>query len=91
MIMANIQAWVVDGEYDKFDNINQYHVHNAWFEVFYRGCKYSIFSAACSVEALHALGNGLLKQSLQVLFTNNMNISGCACLDLLAQELYMWD
>jgi hypothetical protein len=91
MIMANTQAWVVNEEYDKLDKINQYHVHNAWFDVFYGGCKYGIFSAACPVEALHALENGLLKQSLQVVFTDNMNISGRARLDLLAQELYRWD
>jgi hypothetical protein len=29
MIMAHIQAWVINGEYKKLDNINQYHVHNA--------------------------------------------------------------
>jgi hypothetical protein len=91
MIMANIQAWVVDGEYEKLDNINQYHVHNAWFEVGYGGCKYGIFSAACPVEALHALENGLMKQSLQVLFTDNMNLAGRARLDLLAQEFCKWD
>jgi hypothetical protein len=90
MIMANIQAWVVDGGYDKLDNINQYHVHNAWFEVFYGGYKYGIFSAACPVEALHALENGLIKQFLRVLFTDNINISGRTCRDLLAQELCMW-
>jgi hypothetical protein len=88
MIMAKIQAWVVDGEYEKLENINQYHAHNAWF---YGGCKYGIFSTACPVEALHALENGLIKQSLQVLFTDSMNITSHACLDLLAQELYMWD
>ena len=55
MIMAHIQAWVVHGEYERLDNINQYHVHNAWFDVSYGGCKYGIFSAACPVEALHAM------------------------------------
>jgi hypothetical protein len=33
MIMAHIQARVINGEFQKLDNINQYHVHNAWFDV----------------------------------------------------------
>ena len=91
MIMSHIQAWVVNGEYDKLDGINQYHVHNAWFDVNYGGCKYGIFSAACPVEALHAMENGLIKQCLQVLFTDSMNKSARGRLDLLAKELYGWD
>jgi hypothetical protein len=70
MMMTNIQGCILaDGKYEKLDKINQYHVHNAWFEVFYAGCKYG----ACPVEALHALENGLIKQSLWVLFVDNMN------------------
>jgi hypothetical protein len=54
IIMTHIKAWVVDGKYDKLHKINQYYVHNAWFEVFYDGCnKYGINSTACPVEALH--------------------------------------
>ncbi len=64
MIMANVQAGIVDGEYEKLDDINLYHVHVACFEVGYGGCKYGIVGAACPVEALHALENGLMKQSL---------------------------
>jgi hypothetical protein len=66
-------------------------VHNAWFDVNYGGCKYGIFSAACPVEALHAMENGLIKQCLQVLFTDSMNKSARGRLDLLAKELYGWD
>jgi hypothetical protein len=84
MIMANMQAWIVDGEYEKLDKINQYHVHNAWFEVFYGGCNYGTFSTAFPVEALHDLENGLIKHSLQVLFMDNMNKAAGGCLDQLA-------
>jgi hypothetical protein len=91
MIMTHIQAWVSKGEYEKLDKINQYHVCNAWFEVCYSGCKYSIFSAACPVETLYAMDNGLIKHCLQILFRGCMNTSTHACLDLLAQELYCWD
>ena len=75
MIMSRIQALVVNNEFDRLDQINQYHVHNAWFDVSYGGCKYGIFSAACPVEALHAMENGLVKQCLQVLFTDSLNKS----------------
>lgn len=91
MIMSRIQSLVVNNEFDKLDQINQYHVHNAWFDVSYGGCKYGIFSAACPVEALHAMENGLVKQCLQVLFTDSLNKSARGRLDLLAQELYSWD
>jgi hypothetical protein len=52
MIMSCIQSLVVNNEFDRLDQINQYHVHNAWFDVSYGGCKYGIFSTACPVEAL---------------------------------------
>ena len=35
--------------------------------------------------------NGLIKQCLQVLFTDSMNKTSPTRLDLLAQELYGWD
>ena len=43
------------------------------------------------MEALHAMENGLIKQCLQVLFTDSLNKSGHGHLDLLAHELYFWD
>jgi hypothetical protein len=75
MIMAHIKACVINDEYEKLDKINQYHVRNAWFEVCYGGCKYGIFSAACLVEALHVMENGLIKHCLQILFQDCMNIT----------------
>jgi hypothetical protein len=78
MIMLHIQAWVVNGEYAKLDEIlNQYHVHNAWFDISYGGCKYGIFSTTCPVEAMHAMENGMIKQCVQVLFKDSMNKSAC--------------
>jgi hypothetical protein len=91
MIMSRIQQLVVDGEYEKLDNINQYHVHNAWFPLDYGGCKYGIFSAACVVEALHALENGLMKQSLQILIQDHLSLSGRIRLDKLVKEFRDWD
>ena len=49
--------------------MNQYNMQNTWFDVNFGGCKYGIFSAACPVEALHALGNGLILYCLDILFS----------------------
>jgi hypothetical protein len=91
MIMSRIQQLVIDGDYAKLDSINQYHVHNAWFPLDYGGCCYGIFSAACVVEALHALENGLMKQSLQILIQDNLSLSGRIRLDKLVKEFRDWD
>jgi hypothetical protein len=91
MVMSRIQALVENNEYDKLDAINQYHVHNAWFPLDYGGDRFGIFSAAAVVEALHALENGLIKQSLIVLMHENLSLSGKVRLDMLVQEFMGWD
>jgi hypothetical protein len=60
MIMLCIQQLVIGGDYEKLDSIIQYHVHNTWLDIAYGECWYGIFSAACPVEALHALENGFI-------------------------------
>jgi hypothetical protein len=91
MIMARIQALVENQEYAKLDAINQYHVRNAWFPLDYGGDRYGIFSAAAVVEALHALENGLIKQSLFVLIYENLHKTGRIRLDVLVKEFLGWD
>ena len=41
---------------------------NARFKVDFGGCPYGIFSAACPVEPLHAVENGLITMCLNILF-----------------------
>ena len=48
--------------------LHQYNVQNAWFKVDFGGCPYGIFSAACPVEPLHALENGLISECIKVLY-----------------------
>jgi hypothetical protein len=91
MIMARIQALVENQEYAKLDAINQYHVRNACFPLDYGGDRYGIFSAAAVVEALHALENGLIKQSLFVLMYENLTKTGRIRLDILVKEFLGWD
>jgi hypothetical protein len=90
MIMSKIQKLVENGDFESLDQINQYHVKNAWFLMDYGGDKYGIFSAACVVEALHALENGLIKQCLQILFRDLLSKTGRIRLDKLVKEFLGW-
>ena len=61
------------------------------FDVDYGGCQYGIFSAACMVEALYALENGLIPDAIQVLFTAKMTPAQLGQLDQLAKNLSALD
>ena len=87
MSMIKIQALVASNNVAALKAINQYNVHSAWFDVDYGGCRYGIFSAACPVEALHALENGLIPDAIQVLFTAEMTPAQLGQLDQLAKNL----
>ena len=67
--------------------MNQYHVHNAWFDVDSGGCPYEIFSTACLVVALHALDNGIINNCVKVSFDKIGNLDNLAKLDKLAKKL----
>ena len=56
----SIQDLVTQNCTDNLKELNQYHVQNAWFKVDFGGCPFGIFSAACPVEPLHALENGII-------------------------------
>jgi hypothetical protein len=69
------------------DNINEYNVHSAWFEVDYGGCRFGIFSAATPVEPLHTLENGLITDCVQSLFQEEMTTKQKRHLDFLVRHL----
>jgi hypothetical protein len=72
MSMVKIIDLVRQNQHDILNNINQYNVHSAWFDVDYRGCCFGIFSAATPVEPLHALENGLITDCVHILFEEEM-------------------
>ena len=67
--------------------MNQYNVQNAWFDVDFGGCKYGIFSAACPVEPLHAIENGIILNCLEILFSKIKTPTKLGELDDLAKKL----
>lgn len=87
MSMLKILELVDSNNVDALNAINQYNVHSAWFDVGYGGCRFGIFSAACPVEALHALENGLMPDVIKVLFAEEMSPAQLKRLDGLAKAL----
>ena len=72
------------------NELNQYCVDNAWFKVNFGGCKYGIFSAACPIEPLHAIENGIIPKCIEILFKEQIkSTSHLARLDGLVQELLL--
>ena len=67
--------------------MNQYEVDNAWFKLNFGGCPYGIFSAACPVEPLHALENGIIVDCIKVMYARIGSTSSLAELDGLARKL----
>ena len=67
--MEDIQKLIKQNDTEQLKALNQYNVQNAWFDVDFGGCLYGIFSAACPVEPLHALENGLITECIKVLFS----------------------
>jgi hypothetical protein len=61
--LVQIMQSVKDNRQDILDDFNQYNVDNAWFDVSYVGCRFGIFSAACPIEPLHVLENGIIPAS----------------------------
>ena len=91
--MFKVMKLVQDNNQNILDEISQTNIHSAWFDVDYGGCQYGIFSAACPVEPLHALENGLISDCLQILFDilKGKQKGYCAQLDSLAQGLARHD
>jgi hypothetical protein len=85
--MVRIMQLVKDNRQDILDDYNQYNVHNAWFDVSYGGCRFGIFSAACPIEPLHSVENGLIPDCLTILFKDEMRPALKADLDSLVRRL----
>ena len=66
--MNYIKVLVDGNKTEKLKKLHQYNVQNAWFDVDFGGCPYGIFSAACPVEPLHAVENGLISECMKVLY-----------------------
>ena len=85
--MVKMMKLVEDDRQDILDQFNQYNVHNAWFDVSYGGCRFGIFSAACPIEPLHSLENGIIPDCLTILFKDVMRPAHKAELDSLVRRL----
>ena len=66
--MVKIIKLVENNNEDVLKKYNQVNVYTPWFDVSYGGCKFGIFSAACPIEPLHSLENGIILDCLTVLF-----------------------
>lgn len=90
--MEKMKEYVKDNKKEKLTKYNQYNVMSAWYDVCYGGCKYGVFSAACPIEALHALKAGLIPDCLTILFSEEIRGSrGHIQLDLLAKKMTAWN
>jgi hypothetical protein len=84
--MVRMMQLVKDNRQDILDDFDQYNVHNAWFDVSYGGCRFGIFSAACPIEPLHSLENGIIPDCLTILFKDKMRPALKAELDSLVRR-----
>jgi hypothetical protein len=87
--MVRMMQLVKDNRQDILDDFNQYNVHNAWFDVSYGGCRFGIFGAACPIEPLHSLENGIIPDCLTFLFKDKMSPTLKAELDSLVRRLML--
>ena len=85
--MVKMIKLVQKNQQDILDKFNQYNVYNAWYDVSYGGCRFGIFSAACPIEPLHSLENGIIPDCLTILFKDEMRSSHKALLDVIVRRL----
>ena len=91
MSMLKIRDYQIQGRTDLLERICQQNVYVAWFDVCFGGDPCGIFSAAMPVEALHSLEAGLIKDSLEILFTEDLKPRGCHMLDCLVKKMTTWE
>jgi hypothetical protein len=89
--MIKIHQFIANNNEATLYAINQYNINSAWFDVGYGGCCFCISSAACPVEALHALKNGLMSDCLNILCHEEMTGGQCDHLDKLVKKLGLLD
>ena len=85
--MGFIRYLVENNHVEELADLDQYPIHNAWFDVCFGGCPYGIFSAACPVEPLHSLEVGIISDCLNILFHEKMNGSKRSILDRYSKKL----
>ncbi len=85
--MVKVIDLVKNNRQDILDGFNQYNVYNAWYDVSYGGCRFGIFSAACPIEPLHSVENGIIIDCLSILYKDEMNIGQKAKLDIIVRRL----
>jgi hypothetical protein len=85
--MVKMIKLVKDDKQAMLDQYNQYNMYNAWYDVSYGGCRFGIFSAACPIEPLHSLENGIIPDCLSILFKDDMSLSQRAELDRMVRHL----
>jgi hypothetical protein len=86
IVMSNIINLVASNNTEALNAMNQYNVQSAFFDFRYGGCPYGIFVAACPIEPLHSLENGLMLHMMKILFLEILSKSGRAQLDHLAKS-----
>ena len=89
--MDVIKSYITNNQTDILNEICQYNVWSAWFDVDFGGCPYGVFSAAMPVESLHALGGGLIKDILSILFQEDLKELNCQILDFKIRKMTKWD
>ena len=85
--MKYIKKLVDDNKTEKLKKLHQYNVQNAWFDKDFGDCPYGIFSAACPVEPLHALENGLISECIKVLYNKLGSPKKLSQLDIVVKKL----
>ena len=85
--MNDIKKLVDGNESNKLKALYQYNVRNAWFDIDFRGCLCGIFSAACPVEPLHALENGLISECIKVLYYKLGSLRILSFLEIIVKKV----
>jgi hypothetical protein len=68
-------------------SINTMWIMRGLADVSYGGCRFGIFSAACPIEPLHALENGIIPDCLTILFKDKICPALKGELDSLVRHL----
>ena len=84
--MDGVIQMVAEDNTEELKSLNQYNVFSAFFNLGYGGCPFGVFSAACPVEPLHSLENGLFLDMLNILFKEKLKPAHCAALDTLVKS-----
>ena len=71
--------------------ICQQNVYVAWFDACFGGDPHGVFSAAMLIEALHSMKGGLIKDSLAILFGEDLKELACKELDVEIKAMLKWD